>query len=109
MKGFGEEGTDKQFKTLFFYSVGFIVLLRRYSGFFFSGAANRLGATLASTGQSMSVSNVWKTEEEVGRQDQGMDRPGVRQVPQGSGEQGKMEETGCEVICDAPATLAIKG
>ena len=24
----------------------------------------------------------------------GMDRPGVRQVPEGSGEQGKMEKTG---------------
>ena len=30
-----------------------------------------------------------KTEEEVERQHQGMDRPGVRQVPEGSGEQGK--------------------
>ena len=28
-------------------------------------------------------------EEEVERQHQGMDRPGVRQVPEGSGEQGK--------------------
>ena len=28
-------------------------------------------------------------EEEVGRQHLGMDRPGVRQVPEGSGEQGK--------------------
>ena len=26
---------------------------------------------------------------------QGMDRPGICQVPEGSGEQGKMEETGC--------------
>ena len=33
-----------------------------------------------------------QTEEEVGRQDHGMDRPGVRQVPEGLGEQGKMEE-----------------
>ena len=33
-----------------------------------------------------------QTEEEVGRQQQGMDRPGVRQVPEGSGEQGKMEK-----------------
>ena len=46
-------------------------------------------------------------EEEVGRQHQGMDRPGVRQVPDGSGEKRKMEETGCEVICDAPTTLAV--
>ena len=45
----------------------------------------------------------------MGRQYQGMDRPGVRQVPEGSGEQGKMEETGCEIICDAPTTLAVKG
>ena len=39
---------------------------------------------------------------------QGMDRPGVRQVPEGSREQGKMEETGCEIICGAPTTLAVK-
>ena len=38
-----------------------------------------------------------------------MDRPGVRQVPEGNGEQGKMEKTGCKVICGAPTTLAIKG
>ena len=31
-----------------------------------------------------------QTEEEVGRQHQGMDRPGVRQVQEGSGEQGKL-------------------
>ena len=28
---------------------------------------------------------------------------------EGSGEQGKMEETGCEVICGAPTALAVKG
>ena len=49
-----------------------------------------------------------QTEEEVGRQYQGMDRPGVRQVPEGSGEQGKMEETGGEIICGASTTLAVK-
>ena len=38
-----------------------------------------------------------------------MDRPGVRQVPEGSGEQGKMEKTGCKIICGAPTTLADKG
>ena len=48
-----------------------------------------------------------QTEEEVGRQHQGMDRPGVRQVPEGSGEQGKMEKTGCKIICGAPMTLAV--
>ena len=50
-----------------------------------------------------------QTEEEVETQHQGMDRPGVRQVPEGSGEQGKMEKTGCEIICGAPTTLAVKG
>ena len=45
---------------------------------------------------------------EVGRQHQGMDRPGVRQVPEGS-ELGKMEKTGCKIICGAPTTLAVKG
>ena len=50
-----------------------------------------------------------QTEEEVGRQHQGMDRPGVRQVPEGSGEQGKMEKTGCKVICCGPTTPAVKG
>ena len=44
----------------------------------------------------------------MGRQHQGMDRPGVRQVPKGSGEQGKMEKTGCKIICGAPTTLAVK-
>ena len=50
-----------------------------------------------------------QTAEEVGRQHQEMDRPRVQQVPEGSGEQGKMEETGCEIICGAPTTLAVKG
>ena len=49
-----------------------------------------------------------KREKEVGRQRQGMDRPGVHQVSEGSGEQEKMEETGCEIICGAPTTLAVK-
>ena len=48
-----------------------------------------------------------QTDEEVGRQHQGMDRPGVRQVPEGSGEQGRMEETGREIMCGASTTLAV--
>ena len=50
-----------------------------------------------------------QTEEEMGRQHQEMDKPGVRQIPQCSGEQGKMEKTGCEIICGAPTTLTVKG
>ena len=49
-----------------------------------------------------------QTEKELGRQHQGMDRPGVHQVPEGSKEQRKVEETSCEVICGAPVTPAVK-
>ena len=49
------------------------------------------------------------TKEEVGRQHHGMDRPGVWQVPESSGEQGKMEKTGCKITCGAPTTITIKG
>ena len=47
-------------------------------------------------------------DKEMGRQHQGVDRPGVHQVPEGSGEQGKMEETGCEIICCALTALTVK-
>ena len=50
-----------------------------------------------------------QTEREMGRQHQRMDRPGVHKVPEGSVELGKMEETGCKIICGAPATLVVKG
>ena len=50
-----------------------------------------------------------QTEEEIGRQHQGMNRPGVRRVPEGGGKQGKMEESDCEIICGAPTTFAAKG
>ena len=57
--------------------------------------------------------SVWKktrqTEEEVGKQHQGMDRLGVRQVPEGSGEQEEMEKTGCKIICCALTTLTVEG
>ena len=49
-----------------------------------------------------------ETEEEVGRQHQGIDGPEVHQVLDGSGEQRKMEETGCGIICGAPTTPVIK-
>ena len=38
-----------------------------------------------------------------------MDRPGVGRVSEGSGKQGKMEKTGCKIICGASTTLAVKG
>ena len=45
----------------------------------------------------------------MGRQHQGMDRPGVRQVPEGSEEQGKLEKSGCKIICGAPMTVMVEG
>ena len=50
-----------------------------------------------------------QTEEEVGRQHERMDRLGVRQVQEGSGEQWKMEKTDCKIMCGARTTLAVKG
>ena len=44
-----------------------------------------------------------------GRTTSGNGQPGVRQVPEGSGEQGKMKETGSKIICGAPTTLVVKG
>ena len=49
------------------------------------------------------------TEEKIGKQHKGMNRPGIRQVLEGSGEQRKMEETGCEIICGAPVILVLMG
>ena len=37
-----------------------------------------------------------------------MDRLEGRQIPERSGEQGKMEKAGCKIICGAPTTLAVK-
>ena len=46
----------------------------------------------------------------MGRHHQEMDRPRVfQQVPEGGGEQGKMEKNGYKIICGAQATLAVKG
>ena len=49
-----------------------------------------------------------EAEEEVGRQHQGMDRPWVCQVPDGRGEERKMEESGCEVICCAQRPMQLR-
>ena len=54
----------------------------------------------------------WKGEEDKadrGRRGKTTSGNGVQQVPEGSGEQGKMEKTGCEIICGAPTTLVVKG
>ena len=45
----------------------------------------------------------------MGRQRQGTGRPGVRQVPEGSGEQGKVEKKWLQNHLGAPTTLAVEG
>ena len=50
-----------------------------------------------------------QTKEEVGKQTSGNGEAWSSAIPEGSGEQGKREETGCEIICGALTTLAIKG
>ena len=52
-----------------------------------------------------SCSETGKVEKEMGRKHQGMDRPGVRQVLEGSAEQRKMGEAGCEMICATIPTV----
>ena len=49
-----------------------------------------------------------QTEEEVGTLHQGMDRPEVRNVPEGSGEQGKWKKLVKSSVVP-PTTLAVKG
>ena len=50
-----------------------------------------------------------RQKTEVGKTILGNGQNGVRKVPEGSGEYGEMEETGCEIICGAPTTLEVKG
>ena len=51
----------------------------------------------------------WQAEKEVRRQHQGIDRPGVHQVPAVENRKNGWEETGCEVHCGAPTTPTVKG
>ena len=50
-----------------------------------------------------------QTEKEVGRECQGVDRPGARQVPGGVENREKWRKLFVKVICGAPTTLKVKG
>ena len=50
-----------------------------------------------------------QTEEKVGDNVREWTGAGVLKVPEDSGEYSKMEGTGCEIICGAPTSLAVKG
>ena len=86
--------------------------LSRRSTEFASASSSRAKPSMSSAKRRLVIvlpKKTRQTEEEVGRQHQGMARPGVRQVSEGNGEQGKMEKTGCKIICGASTTLAAKG
>ena len=86
--------------------------LSRRSTEFASSSSSRAKPSMSSAKRRLVIvlpKKTRQTEEEVGRQHQGMARPGVRQVPEGSGEQGKMKTTGCKIISGAPMTLAVQG
>ena len=50
-----------------------------------------------------------RTKEEVGRQHQEMDRLEFTKSQRAVENRKKWRELFCEIICDAPATLAVKG
>ena len=82
---------------------------------------NSFDINLAKLGSASTISTVqkpWKREQIasgdeicklINLQSLFQARPGIRQVPEGSGEQGKVEKTGCKIICGAPTTLAGRG
>ena len=51
----------------------------------------------------------WRPKETVRNQHPGMDRPGVWQVPEDSGEHGRMQKTGRKASVTNPMTLTVKG
>ena len=88
-----------------------MAILKRHKLQWYGHVSRSLG--LAKTilqGAVKAWKNTRQTEKdkEMGRQHQGVDRPGVRQVPGGSGEQRKIEESGCEAIRGALTTPAVK-
>ena len=85
-----------------------IVKGRKLQWYGHASRSSRLVETIEQ-GHSERGKKTRQTDQEMGRQHQGMDRLGVCQVLGGSGEQRKMEETGYEVICGAPTTPAVKG
>ena len=62
-----------------------------------------------SAGDSERSKKERKTEEEMGRLHQGMDRNGVWRFPEGSGRHRRVERYWCNVICGAPTTSEVKG
>ena len=68
----------------------------------------RLDKASTAYGTEISAEKTRQTEEDVGRKHQGTDRPGVRQVPEGSGEQGEWRKLGAKssVVPQRPSRLS---
>ena len=62
-----------------------------------------------STGDSERRKKERKTEEDMGRLHQGMDRNGLWRFHEVSGRQGRMERYCCNVMYGAPKTTEVKG
>ena len=87
-----------------------LVVVRRHKLKWYGHVSHSSGlAKIILQGTVKRVKKKRQTEKEVGRQHKRSDRPGVRQVSEGSGEQRGKKETGCEVICGSPVTPAVKG
>ena len=79
------------------------------------GRVERYGRISRSSGLAKTISQdtgkggkkTGQTEEKAGRLHQEIDRSGVLQVPEGGGDERKVDETGCEIICGAPTTFAV--
>ena len=86
-----------------------LTIVKRYKLQWYGHVSCSLGLAKTILQRTVKGENTRQTEKEVGRQHQGMDRLGVCQVPEGSGEKKKREKTGCEVIWGAQETLTVKG
>ena len=76
-----------------------------------SGLATKKQKTKKNARHSERGKKTRQTEGELGRQHQGMAGNGQAwnsPSPRGQWGTGKMEETGCEIICSAPTTLVVK-
>ena len=80
---------------------------KNVKGVIISDTLNIVNGTISQG--TVKAKRTWQTEKEVGRQHQGMDRPGVRQVPEGSLEREEWRKLVVKSIFGAQTTLAVKG
>ena len=82
---------------------------KNLKGVIFWDTLNIVNGTISQGTVKAKRKRTWQTEKEVGRQHQGMDRPGVHQVPEGSLEREEWQKLVVKSIFGAQTTLAVKG